>query len=69
MSATITWCAKSLRRPAFLGNGAHKKCKQPETVGNFIKKMQTAQDVPQFLCAECSESETVCDFIKGGQTA
>ena len=61
--------AKCLKRPAIFGSRAHKKCKQPETVGDFIKKVQTAQDVPQFSGAECSEPETVRDFSMGGASS
>ena len=40
--------AKSLRRPALFGTGAHKKRKQPETAGGFIMGVQKAYDIPQF---------------------
>ena len=34
--------AQSLKRPALLVNGEHRKCPEPETVGDFMMGVQTA---------------------------
>ena len=34
--------ARSLRRPAILENGMHKKCSEPEAVGDFIMGVHRA---------------------------
>ena len=39
--------AKSLRRPLLLVSGEHRKCPEPETVGNFMMGVQKACAVPQ----------------------
>ena len=47
-------------------NGEHKKCPEPETVGDFMMGVLAAWDVPNFREGGCSEPETVGNVHHGG---
>ena len=37
-----------------LVSAVHKKCSEPETVGNFHMGVHRALEAPQFCCVECT---------------
>ena len=57
----------SLRRPTILVSGEHRKCPEPEAVGDFMmggaKELETS---PSFRAGGCSEPETVGNAQHGG---
>ena len=57
-----------MKRPPILVNAEHRKCPEPETVGNFMMGGANRPRRPAIFFCElgCTEPETVGNFHHGG---
>ena len=62
-----------MRRPPTFVSGMHKKCSEPEAVGNFIMGVEKSLRRPAIFVRgvrkKCAEPEAAGNFIMGVQKA